>query len=405
MARITDYRALRNYMDELGLFSMDLSLGRMQRLRDAAGAEGLPPVIHVVGTNGKGSTSTFIESLARAHGLKTGLFTSPHFVTPRERVRVNGRMLPREDWVRLAGIIIDTPGGDELTYFEFQTALAMEAFRGAKVDVAVMEAGLGGRYDATNVYRPRLTVFTPVGLDHEKVLGGTLEAIAADKAGAMHPGGKAVTASQDSAVIEALQHRATEVGVPLSLCTELAEEPGGGLGLKGGHQRDNARLALAGWRLFAQQQGMRTDPAAEASGLARAFIPGRFQEGRIEGKTVFLDGAHNAHALRALAKTLRTECVRPQSIVFGSMADKDLDAMLPLLESMETERIIVTRTDWDRAADPGELAHALGGRADAAPDIRTALNQALDGDGPILVCGSLYLLGDVYSVYPELLNP
>lgn len=405
MARIADYRALRNYMDELGLFSMDLSLGRMERLRDAAGTDGLPPVIHVVGTNGKGSTSTFIESLARAHGLKTGLFTSPHFVTPRERIRVNGRMLPREEWVRLAGIIIDAPGGEELTYFEFQTALAMEAFRSAGVHVAVMEAGLGGRFDATNVYRPGVTVFTPVGMDHEKVLGGTLEAIASDKAGAMHPGGEAVTAAQAPAVLEVLQHRAAEVGASLSNCVQQAEMPEGELGLKGGHQRDNARLALAGWRRFARRSGLHPDPTAEASGLARAFIPGRFQQGRIEGKTVFLDGAHNAHALKALAKTLRTESVRLQSIVFGCMADKDIGAMLPLLESMQAERIIVTRADWDRAAEPGELAQALGGRAVAAADIRTALAQALDEIGPILVCGSLYLLGDVYSVYPELLNP
>jgi dihydrofolate synthase/folylpolyglutamate synthase len=146
-------------MDRLGLFHMDLGLGRMEAFW---AARGMPrfPIVHVIGTNGKGSTSTFFCSIARAHGIKVGLFTSPHFLSPRERVQVNRAQLPPGEWVELANEVLATPGGPALTYFEFQTCLAMLAFEKRGVDMAVMEAGLGGRYDATTVFSPRITLFT-----------------------------------------------------------------------------------------------------------------------------------------------------------------------------------------------------------------------------------------------------
>jgi Folylpolyglutamate synthase len=157
---------------------------------------GLPrfPVLHVVGTNGKGSTATILAELLQAHGLRVGLSVSPHFITPRERILVNGAMLPEETWARLGAQVFAQSEGLGLTYFEVLTALSLAAFEDAGVDVAIMEAGLGGRFDATNVLSPALTVFTPIGMDHMNILGDTLEKIAADKAGAMRKGGLAVAA-------------------------------------------------------------------------------------------------------------------------------------------------------------------------------------------------------------------
>ncbi len=391
-------------MNDLGLFSMDLGLGRMEAFRAEAGLHDAPPVVHVVGTNGKGSTSTFIESIARAHGLKTGLFTSPHFVTPRERIRVNGRILPREDWVRLANRLLSLSCGSRLTYFEFQTSLAMLAFCDAGVDVAVMEAGLGGRFDATNVFDPFLTVFTPIGMDHEAVLGDTLEEIAQDKAGAMREGGFAVTARQKPGAMRVLHAQAAKQGGRF-IRSEQSPLPDCPLGLRGAHQRENARLALVAWQHLAQGLGLPPDAEAEATGLKQAFIPGRLQFAQLNGCEVILDGAHNAHALEALRDALDAEGVRPGAVVFGCMADKDIASMLGLLEAVTNGPIFVTRADWSRAASPENLAEALPGRAEALPDIRTALERALGEPGPVLVCGSLYLLGDVYSLYPRLLNP
>jgi len=162
---------------------MDLTLDRMAAF---VARHGQPrfPVLHVVGTNGKGSTATVLAELLRAHGLRVGLCVSPHFITPRERILVDGAMLPEETWAQLGSRVFEEADGLELTYFEVLTALSVLAFEDAGVDVAVMEAGLGGRYDATNVLNPALTVFTPIGMDHMHVLGDSLELIAMDKAGA-----------------------------------------------------------------------------------------------------------------------------------------------------------------------------------------------------------------------------
>lgn len=402
--RFESYDQLKEYMNGLGLFSMDLGLGRMERFWAAAGLSDLPQTVHIVGTNGKGSTSTFVESIARAHGLTTGLFTSPHFVTPRERIRINGLMLGREVWVRLANQLLATPGGTELTYFEFQTCLAMLAFREAEVDLAVMEAGLGGRFDATNVFSPGLTVFTPIGMDHEGVLGETLSAIAGDKAGAMRRAGTAVTTEQQAEAMLALEETAGTLGARLVRVQDVADTPRGALGLRGPHQRENARLASAAWKLLAEELGIDRSLEAEAKGLAGAFIPGRLQLAEIKGQNVILDGAHNVHALSALREALAAEGMRPGCVVFGCMADKNVGAMLPFLESMTDGVVLVTRSDWDRAASPDELAAGLPGRAEPVAGVAQALERALELPGPVLVCGSLYLLGDVYSLYPKLLE-
>ena len=221
VTHIKDYTELAIYMERLGLFHMDLTLGRMEAFWEARGVPDIP-VLHIVGTNGKGSTAVFFGSIARAHGLKTGLFTSPHFATPRERVQVNRAMLPRPTWVELANEVLSTPGGNDLTYFEFQTCIAMLAFEREGVDLAIMEAGLGGKYDATNVFAPGLTLYTPIGMDHEKELGPTLKDIARDKAGAMREGSTVVTGPQEGEVMAELENRASEVGARFVYSVDVA---------------------------------------------------------------------------------------------------------------------------------------------------------------------------------------
>ena len=286
------------------MFHMDFGLGRVEA---ALGALGLvrPPyrVAHVVGTNGKGSTSRMLAETAMAHGLRAGLYASPHFVSVRERVLVDGRMLDEAAWVRLGNEVMAASGPDGLTYFEFITVLAVLAFARAGVDVAVMEAGLGGRYDACTAMAADVVVFTPMGLDHTAVLGDTLAAIAADKAGALRPGAPAVTAPQAPEARAELEAAAARIGVDLRLPGDVPGPVPEPLrpGMAGPHQVANARLALAAWRLLATGMERDADPDACAAAVARALVPGRLQRvpAGERGPQLYLDGAHNPHALRA----------------------------------------------------------------------------------------------------------
>ncbi|MGE4192969.1 MAG: folylpolyglutamate synthase/dihydrofolate synthase family protein [Pseudodesulfovibrio sp.] len=404
MTHFSNYTQLSEYMDRLGLFHMDLSLGRMEAFWEAAGMPDVP-VVHVVGTNGKGSTTAFFASLARAHGQKVGTFTSPHFLTPRERVQVNRTMLSEEAWVELGNEILSAPGGDALTYFEFQTCLAMLAFRERRVDVAIMEAGLGGRFDATNVFRPGLTLFTPIGMDHEAILGPTLADIARDKAGAIHENGLAITGHQEPAAMIELQSRAEAVRARLLYAVDLAGPvPADRLGLKGIYQQANAHLALAGWHWFAAGRGIRSGHAAEIFGLESAFLPGRFQRVALNGREVILDGAHNAHALVALKAALDAEGIRPGKVVFACLKDKNLADMLPLIRSLTDGPILVPAMEGERAADNRAIAAAIGGNAVASDSMEAALRTEPLVPEPTLVCGSLYLLAEFYTLYPHFLT-
>ena len=392
-------------MDRLGLFHMDLTLDRMETFREARPVPDVP-VVHVVGTNGKGSTAAFLCSIARAHGWKTGLFTSPHFVTPRERVQVNRTMLPRETWVELGNDIMATDGGDKLTYFEFQTCLAMLAFEREGVDLAIMEAGLGGRYDATNVFAPHMTLFTPIGMDHESVLGPTLTDIARDKAGAIHPGGAVITGIQVSEALIPLQDRAQRVAARFMYAVDMADpQDGVPLGLPGIHQTANARLALAGWRWLSADMGIKSDPVLERFGLESAFLPGRMQPVELDGRQIILDGAHNVPALEALGAALRAQDIRPGAVVFACLKDKNVEDMLPLVCSLTDGPIVVPALENERASDPETLAARLGGSARTAGSMAEALDACVGVPDPVLVCGSLYLLAEFYTLHPEFLTP
>ncbi len=407
----SDFQGLSDWLSGLGLFHMDLTLERMESWL-AAGPKPRFGVLHVVGTNGKGSTATFAASGLRAHGLRVGLYTSPHFVSFRERILLDGEPLPEGHWTDMARRVLKRAPGLGLTYFEFLTALAVEAFAQERVDVAVMEAGLGGRYDAVTAVKgavgqtSAVTLFTPFGLDHQAVLGVGLPAIAADKACALGPGEVAITGPQEREAMAALAVRADGVGGRLLALAPPAGLPEGAeLGLPGRHQRGNAMLALAGSREILARLGRPVSMPAVLKGLGSAFIPGRMQA--IPGRPrLILDGAHNAHALSALKESLDAAGESTAALVFACLADKDVDAMLPLVRSLTRGPILVPGIPGcQRSMDPSILARRIGPRAEAAFDLAQALERIAGGAEPVLICGSLYLLAEFYKKNPVFLQP
>ncbi len=403
MPEFKTFSDIEAHLDRLGLFHMDLSLSRMNRFA-AAWSGAIAPVIHLVGTNGKGSTATFLERIAREHGLTTGLHTSPHFLDVRERIRVNGQKLKQADWVRLGNELNQLAGDFGLTYFEWLTCLSALAFAAAQTDLAVMEAGMGGRYDATCVFEPSLTLLSPVGLDHESVLGSSLAEIAVDKSHAIRPKGLAITAPQEPEVMAVYQRRASEVGARLCVAEAVGEIP---LGLSGPHQLENAGLAVAGWEALCGLTGWANDPEAVGRGLALARLPGRFQI--VPGDPCFvLDGAHNTHGLKGLKVALDHADLRPDCVVFACMKDKDVSGMRQVLLGLTTGPILLPELPGcERVMPARELAGLLEERAEVVESFERTLARVREGDlgqcKTVVITGSLYLLAEFYRIHGHLL--
>jgi dihydrofolate synthase/folylpolyglutamate synthase len=397
------------HLDGLGLFSMQLGLSRMHGAMARLGL-GRPgrTVAHVVGTNGKGSTSGFLEALARGHGLKTGLYTSPHLVSVRERIRVEGRMLPEARWLAAANAVMGACDDVGLTYFELLTVMALRIFAEENLDLVVLEAGLGGTHDATCAVAADLAVMTPVGMDHEHVLGPALADIARDKAGAL---GRcpAVSGLQTPEVADIFRRvsadgdfqRLEEFRMPDGYLIPAEPEP---FALTPAHlpelppyQLENAALALLAWSRLARTGGWQFDAGVCTQVLGRTRFSGRF---RRHGR-VLVDGAHNPMGLTALCEALEGAGERFDRLVFQAMRDKSQDPdILARLRRLAGE-VVIPRLDLDRACDPQELAASFGPGARVAP----SLASALETDGPVLVCGSLYLVGAYYELHPEHLEP
>lgn len=418
-----NFQDILAHLDGLGLFHMDMRLDRMRRALTALNLTRPPfTVVQILGTNGKGSTAAFLAALCTAHGCKTGLYTSPHFVSPEERIRVNGQALPGETWTAHANAIMAAappPGG--LTYFEFLTVLALLLFREQGVDVAVMEAGLGGRHDATTAPDADLLCYTPIALDHKDILGPTLAAIAADKAAAVRGPAPLCTAPQFPEAAHCLAEAARAHRAPLHQAEALPAAWLPRLGLAGPHQLVNAGLALAAWRHLAPLLGRRADhAAAQAEGLARAFLAGRLQSvpATENYPALLLDGAHNPHGMRALLRALdhlEQSGVRPAGAVFSCLGDKDWrTAALMLKHRLGALPLFIPALDNPRAADVREVAAACDSLAPATAVPLTgprALPQALAAarrlegaspERPILLTGSLYLLAEFFTLFPNL---
>jgi len=382
--------------------------------------------VHVAGTNGKGSVCALVERVLRATGLRTGLYTSPHLVDFRERIRVDGRWAEASALEAGLDAIAALPHAAERTFFEVATVLAFRHFALERVEWAVVEVGLGGRLDSTNVLTPAVCAITSVGLDHVEMLGGTHVEIAAEKAGILKPGVPAVTGVEHDAAASVVARRAAEVGAPLTVArdvasvevaqqgewgTRLAVEcaPWGRfqlqMRLRGGHQRENARTALALLGRLASD-GLSIPLTALREGFAEARWPGRLEPCPSE-RRLWWDGAHNLDGVRRLCAAWTDDLglEPPGAIVFAAGRDKDARAMLARLAAFAPgARLFVTRTRNERALEAGELveqAAAAGLRAEAAGEVGEALTRALAEAAPgrVLMCGSLFAVGEAMAVF------
>jgi dihydrofolate synthase/folylpolyglutamate synthase len=354
-----------------------------------------PKVIHVAGTNGKGSVCAMIDSICRAQGYRTGLFTSPHLVTFRERIRVNGELIS-EDAVAdgLTTIRNLVANWDpHPTFFEVVTALALKHFSDMGVEIVILETGLGGRLDATNAIQSDVSVLTPIDFDHENWLGKTIPEIAAEKAGIIKQGVPVVSASQRPEAEKVIRARAAECGAPLEVVTKPYDETP--IALAGRHQKQNAALAIAALRAVK----IDVDESAIVHGLASIEWPGRFQ--RWDERTI-IDGAHNPAAARMLAETWLEMFVNQRAtLVLAVLSDKNLrgicEALVPI-----SKFVVLPKIRSDRAADPDALVKVFADIVPSLPcSITPSVGEALDlaqaKSNPILMTGSLHFAGEVLA--------
>ena len=389
-----------DYLDSLRPLAMRFGLERMERALQAVGhPERDLAILHVAGTNGKGSTCAMAAEALRLAGHRVGLYTSPHLVDFRERIQVDGHRIPEEVLAaRIAEIRRACPwherdDDDRLTYFEFATLIGLLHLARERVGAAVVEVGLGGRFDATNAVSPRVTAVSRIGLDHMQFLGDRVDAIAREKAGIFKPGVPAVVAhAQPPQAMDALRDEAARRGAPFHVAPATWE---GAVALRGAHQGGNAALAAAALRLL-DASGVRVGEPEIAAGIATARWPGRLEE--VGG--VLLDGAHNPDGAAALAAALRAlHPGRPVELVFGVLSDKDHEGMLAAL-APAVRRIHLVAPDSPRARTPRSCAAAAerhGARVDEHESLPSALACArhLGRDGALVcVAGSLYLVGE-----------
>lgn len=411
-------------------FGIKLGLGRVRLLLSALGdPQDRFLSIHVAGTNGKGSTAAMAASILQAAGLRVGLYTSPHLCHFSERIRIDGRPIGEADVVRhyleikRAWAALGKAGAEEgdPTFFELTTAMAFRHFAERRVDAAVIETGLGGRLDATNVLRPVVSVLTTISHDHEAHLGGSISAIAREKAGIIKPGVPVVAGafvSEAEAVVEQAaletgssiirfgrEFRAepvelTAAGGTFDWAREGASFSGLTVLLAGVHQVRNAAVAVAAATEAARASGGAFEIGEKAvrEGLRRVSWPGRF-EVLSSAPMVILDGAHNPEGMCALVDSLSLlPSSERRTLVFGALADKNAGRMLAAA-GPAFDRIVLVRPDSERAADPRDLADLVpdGPEAIVRRGIGGALAEILDGAGPldrIVVAGSLYLVGE-----------
>ncbi len=350
------------------------------------------PAIHVAGTNGKGSTCAMLEAMARSAGLRVGMTTSPHLARFAERIRIDGVPLADDALASVLERALATRV--PLTFFEAAMIAAFLAFRDAQVDLAIVEVGLGGRLDATNVLEaPIASALVSVGLDHCAFLGNTLEAIAADKAHVAKPGctfvlGPALAPEAREAAVRIANDRRARI---VDAAHEVLPD-GVTLGLRGAHQLQNAQVAIA----LAKEAGL--SPHAIASGLQSASWPGRFERITSNAGHFLLDGAHNEDGMRALVQTLSDEDVTPVVTVFGAMADKAWERTLALVAPVGGTLVYV-EPKGRAPASTHDLAARFAGHATRS--VEDAIARARDLAGPsglVLVTGSLYLVGEARAV-------
>jgi len=410
-----DYRRSLEYLYGLQQFGIKLGLenvrGLLSRLGDPQDALS---VVHIAGTNGKGSTACNLAALIGSADLRVGLYTSPHLHSFTERIRIDGAVIDETEVVALTDEIRTQTSGIPVTFFEFTTALALLYFARRQVDWVVLETGLGGRLDATNVVHPRLTLLTPVALDHQAYLGSGLEQVAAEKAGIIKPGVPVVSARQSPAVERVVEQRACELNSPLLMagrdwtvapCGKRRVDYHGrrwkisGLpqALAGIHQGENLGLALAAAELLSEEITA-LEPTGFAEALRQVRWPGRLE--RWQGPCqVLIDGAHNPAGAQRLAEYLESIGARDLSLVASFKDDKEWLEVFARLAPF-CKRCYFAPLRDQPSIDPSRVlaeARNRGLSAVLAPTVETALKGALASSGSaagILAAGSLFLVAE-----------
>ncbi len=411
------YSECSDYLNRLGneVPVAKSGLDNIRRLLEALGnPQRLYPSVLIAGTNGKGSVAAFLSSILISSGLRTGLYTSPHLISIEERIAIDGRRITPEAFAECVSRTVESIQKLDFpchpTFFETVTSAAFLHFAEAKVDVAVVEAGMGGRTDSTNILEPVLSVITPVSIDHQQYLGQALEEIAYQKAGIIHRQGTVISARQRPEVAAILEQEATSQPAVLSYADEAAAvitnsdcgryrfafggskfEPT----LYGRHQVENAVLAVSAARLL-EEMGYAITPAALVEGVNCAFIPGRIQKIG-DSPAVFLDGAHNDDALAKLTEFVSEHTRKPRALVFGLMGDKRLSSSIPRLGQC-FDKIYLTHPSSERAASRDQLlGYFPTGIWIENPG--EALKLAEQYAETVVVTGSLYLVGEILGVF------
>ncbi|HOW72529.1 MAG TPA: folylpolyglutamate synthase/dihydrofolate synthase family protein [Phycisphaerae bacterium] len=419
----TDYEK----MARVGYNTTTFNLSRMNRLLTSLGNPHKKlRSVHIAGTKGKGSTAAMLSSMLANAGLKVGLYTSPHLVDLRERIQINGEMIPESEMTRLIARIapiVRKQTKDEPTFFEIMTAVAFQYFIDQEVDIAVIEAGLGGRLDSTNVLKPEVCGITSISYDHMSQLGGTLEAIAEEKAGIFKPGVPVVSSPQPKGVRMVLAKAAEKVKAPLLFTGKEIEfsyrfESSRALGphtrvslstgnsrfehlavpMPGDHQAINCGLALSLMAIL-KERGFQIDDQKAIQGLAKTRLPGRMEIIH-EQPRILIDGAHNAASVEALMRAIGQNITYDSMVViFGCRSDKDVNGMLNHIQ-LGADKVIFTTTGSPRSCDPAELAaeymERSGKMAQVAERLEDALEiaeRAVTREDLICITGSFYLAG------------
>jgi dihydrofolate synthase/folylpolyglutamate synthase len=413
---------------------IDLSTGRVERLLEALGRpqDRMGPVIHVAGTNGKGSTTAYLRAMAEAAGLRVHALTSPHLVRFCERIRLAGALISDDELSNRIDEVEAANGKEPISFFEITTALAFHAFARSPADLCIVEVGLGGRFDATNVFaHPAVSVISPIDYDHLEMLGPELAKIAWEKAGIIKSGRPVVSARQANEALAVVEAEASRLGAPLTLMgrdfdayedrgrlmvqmeTRLMDLPAPSL--FGDHQFANAGLAAAA---ILALDDWRIDEAAIAAGVGGAIWPGRFQRltagplakmARARGADLWLDGGHNPHAGRALSDAcarLMAKDGRPLALIVGMLGRKDAKGFFEAFARLAPQ-VFTTGFESPNAtpADAlAEAARAAGLQAEPVNGVQAALRGAWRGSGPAphtLICGSLHFAGDILAMSEE----
>ena len=391
-----NYQEALSWLYSLQRFGIKLGLENIRRLLAALPAPAKHSrVIHVAGTNGKGSVCAMMDSILRTKGCRTGLFTSPHLITFRERIQIDGQLISEEDvaagLTRIHAIV--HAWNPHPTFFEITTALAVDAFARAGVENVILETGMGGRLDATNAVLSNVSVITPIAFDHQKWLGDTLGQIASEKAGIIKPNVPVVSAEQQLDAMHIIQAQARHCQASLQFVRDSYDQSP--VGLRGTHQKQNAALAIAALAAA----GLDIDDATIARGLASVEWPARFQAW---DQNTIIDGAHNTAAARVLTATWREVFGNERAtLILAVLSDKDVLGICEALRPI-ADRVLAPKIRSERALAPEQLARTVS-RVDArlpcliTPSIEEALKMARTKPNRILMTGSLRFAGEALA--------